>query len=252
MKLAGKVAVVTGSSRGIGKAIALALASAGADVAVVARTEAPDDRIQGTIVQTAEQIRALGRRSMPVKTDLTKDTDIDDMAARVLAEFGKVDILVNNAGINWVGNFPDTSTKRYDLIMAVNLRGIFFCTKAFLPTMLKQPAGYIMNVSAETGSIRDDLGSNSLVYSVSKAGVDRFTTGLAWELKDSNISVNSLVPGRTLTEGVRIRLGDVAGPEWTDPATWGKYAVLLATGDPRSVTGKLLTIEEMEKLFGKV
>ncbi len=249
MKLTGRVAVVTGSSRGIGKAIALAFAGAGADVAVVARTDEPDSRIPGTINETAEQIRAMGRRCLPVKTDLTQQSDIDEMAARVLSEFGRVDILVNNAGINQVSSLLETSVKRWDLVMSVNLRAPFLCTRALLPQMIKQGGGHIMNTSAESGSTYVSVENNSVCYSVSKAGVDRFTTGLAWELKDSNIAVNSLVPGYTLTEGVRIKVRDLSGHKWDDPSEWGKYAVQLAALAPGAISGKILTLGEMRKLF---
>ena len=244
MKLEGKVAVVTGASRGIGKAIALALAREGADVVVAARTEETGP-LPGTIHKTAAEIRTLGRRTLAIKTDVTKEEQVAEMASRTLEQFGRIDILVNNAGINVPDSVLDISVKRWDLIIAVNLRGIFLCTKAVLPTMVDRRSGSIINLSSILGS-RDISGS--VAYGVTKAAIERFTFGLAEEVREYNIAVNAMCPGYTDTEGIRVWAADLDRSGWQKPEMWGRYAVFLAAQDARSLTGRALTAEELDEL----
>ncbi len=251
MLLKDKVAIVTGSSRGIGKAIALVMAQAGAAVAVVARTEAEGGRLPGTIYETVKEIQARGGRALAIKTDLTKDEDIDSMVAKAVVELGRLDILVNNAGIFSAWNFVDTSPRRWDLIMNTNLRAAFLCTRAVLPHMLKQSRGSIINLSSFVAK-GARLGGASIVYSVSKAGIERFTQDLAWELRDANISVNALSPRYALTEGAKIFFPDTDTSSWQLPEMWGKYAVLVAAQDPKKFTGRILDEAEAKKEFGPV
>lgn len=245
MKLEGKVAIVTGASRGIGKAIALALAREGADVVVAARTEEETGPLPGTIHKTADEIRALGRLALAIKTDVTKEEQVGEMVRRALEEFGRIDILVNNAGITVPGTVMDMSIKRWDLTIAVNLRGTFLCTKAVLPTMMKQRSGSIINLSSILGT-RDISGN--VAYGVTKAAIERFTLGLAEEVRGYNIAVNALCPSYTDTEGLRLWAGDADGSGWQRPEMWGKYAVFLAGQDARSLTGRALYAEDFEKL----
>ena len=128
MKLSNKVAIVTGSSRGLGRAIAIGFAREGANVVVAARTEV-QGRISGTIHETAEEIKGLGQRALAVKCDVTSEDSVNDMVRRVLAQFAHVDILVNNAGIAYYIPVPDMSLKRWELVLRVNLIGTFLCTR---------------------------------------------------------------------------------------------------------------------------
>ncbi|MDD5190432.1 MAG: SDR family NAD(P)-dependent oxidoreductase, partial [Dehalococcoidales bacterium] len=149
MKLDGKVAIVTGSSRGIGKQIALTFAREGARVAIIARTEkAGESKLPGTIHQTVEEIKAFGGTAIAIRTDLTVDADIANMAQKVLETWGRVDILVNNAAANKNDTVADLSVKYWDLMMKVNLRAMFLCTKAVLPTMIAQKNGNIICMSS--------------------------------------------------------------------------------------------------------
>ena len=245
MKLEGKVAIVTGASRGIGKAIAIALATEGANVVVAARTEQEDDPLPGTIYKTADAIRSLGRKALAIRTDVTKEDEVMELAERTLKEFGVIDILVNNAGIDFPGKFLDVPIKRWDLIMAVNLRGTFLCTKAVLPTMMKKRRGNIINLSSVAGTRLILL---DLAYGVSKAAIERFTFGLAEELKEYNIAVNALCPSVTDTEGVALWMPSKDKSGWQKPEMWGRYAVFLATQDARSLTGRVLSAEELAVL----
>src|SRR3972149_10784000 len=145
--LSGQVAVVTGASRGIGRAIALEFARAGADIVVAARSsEKPPSKLPGTIEETARQVEAAGRRpsgrpsgrALAVPMDVTDEAQVQAMAQRTLDEFGRADILVNNAGISFPAPFSQTPLKRWDLALNVNLRGPIMCTQAFLPHMLER------------------------------------------------------------------------------------------------------------------
>lgn len=248
MKLQGKVAVVTGSSRGIGKAIALGFAREGADVVVAARTEAPGGPLPGTIYETADAIKALGRKALAVKTDLTVDEDIEALAQQTLAEFGRVDILVGNAAAYYRAPFLDTSLRRWDLVMRVNLRATFLLMKAMLPAMIQQKSGHIINVSPAASL---DLMPGGLVYGLAKMGTTLLSLGLAKEVQEHNIAVNSLWPGGTrATEGARVlrMLRDDA--PWVSPETMADAAVIIASADPASFTGRSVTDEEVLREAG--
>lgn len=245
MKLKGKVAIVTGASRGIGKAIAIALAEEGADVVIAARTEEEKESLPGTIHRTAQEIRARGRKALAIKTDVTREEEVEQMARRAIEEFGGIDILVNNAGIGVPGTILDVSTKRWDLIMAVNLRGTFLCTRAVLPKMVEQKRGSIINLSSILGTRVIEGG---VPYGVTKAAIERFTSGLAREVREYNIAVNALCPSYTDTEGIRRWSFDVDRSLWQKPELWGRYAVFLACQDASTLTGRSLTAEELEEL----
>jgi NAD(P)-dependent dehydrogenase (short-subunit alcohol dehydrogenase family) len=147
MKLEGKVAIITGASRGLGKAFALDFAREGADVVVAARTET-EGNIPGTINQTADEIEAIGRRALAVRCDVTKEESVEEVVKKTLDEFGRIDVLVNNAGVAWWPPITETPLKRFELVLRVNLIGAFLCVKAVLPTMIEQKRGSIINISS--------------------------------------------------------------------------------------------------------
>jgi NAD(P)-dependent dehydrogenase (short-subunit alcohol dehydrogenase family) len=243
--LQGKVALVTGASRGLGKAMALALARAGADVVVAARTTEAGGVFSGTIHETAGQVTALGRRALSIRCDVTKDDQVEAMARGALAEFGRVDILVNNAGVGFVVPVAEMPVKRWDLVLAVNLRGTVLCSKALLPGMMERRSGSIINISSV-------LARRSVpgwaAYSTSKAAIDRFTVSLAEEVKGYNIAVNSLSPAATVdTEG--LTYVTKATPEekadWATTEAMERAAVYLAGLDADTFTGQVVTDQEL-------
>ena len=149
MTLAGKVAIVTGSSRGIGKDIALAFAAAGADIVVAARSDSqPDPRLPGTIHETAQEVEAFGRRALAIKTDVTDEEQIAAMVQSTLDTFGRIDILVNNAAVLVPRGILELPTRHLDLHYRVNIKGPILCIRAVLPTMLQQGQGWIINISS--------------------------------------------------------------------------------------------------------
>jgi citronellol/citronellal dehydrogenase len=248
LELEDKVAIVTGASRGIGKAIAVELARAGASVAVVARTvEQGQSRLPGTIHDTVREIQGLGRKAIAIRCDVTQEEDVAKLVEQINREFGPVDILVNNAGITSTESFLKLKLHTWDRVMAVNLRGTVACTKAVLPQMVERKRGNIINMS----SVLANRIKYSIVYGTSKAAIERFTLGLAKELQKFNISVNALCPDFTVTEAVTTYMPDVDTSSWQLPEMWGRYTVFVATRDAQSMTGRVLTAEDVEQEIDK-
>ena len=196
-KLTDKVAIITGASRGLGKAMAIELAREGASIAVAARTvEAGRGPLPGTIHETVETIKKLGGEARAVQCDVTDENDVTAMVRQVTQHYGRIDILINNAGITTPEPFLKLTTKKWDLVIAVNLKGTFLCSQAVLPHMVEQKNGHIINLS----SVLAKTIKFSIPYGATKAAIERFTLGLAKEIKKHNIAVNALCPDFTVTE----------------------------------------------------
>jgi 3-oxoacyl-(acyl-carrier-protein) reductase len=193
MKLTGRTALVTGGSRGIGRAIALALAEEGADVAVnyVSSESAARDVVAN--------IGKMGRRGILAQADVSDFPDTFRMAQDVLKQFGHLDILVNNAGINSDKTFVKMDHASWRKVLAINLDGVFNCTKVFVDQMLAQNYGRVVNVTSVIGQIGNFGQAN---YAASKAGVAAFTKSLAKELAGKGVTVNAVAPGFIETEMV--------------------------------------------------
>ena len=192
MKLSNRVALVTGSSRGIGRATALAFAREGADVVV--NYHSRSDKAE----EVASQIRQIGRKAIAIKADVADRDAVDSMVKTAIAEFGKIDILMNNAGAIRRAEFLDTSPEDWDIQIRTNLSGAFNCTQAVAKYMVKRRYGKIINISSIMG-----LGLNitRLVgYAVSKAAIINLTKMVALELGKWGINVNCIAPGVILTE----------------------------------------------------
>ena len=188
--LARQVAVVTGGSRGIGRGVALALARAGCDVALAAR-----DR--DALAAVAKEIEGLGRAALPVPTDVRDSAQIETLRGAVLSRFGRADILINNAGLGHFGPVDELPIDQFDEMIAVNLRGAFLCTRAFVPTMKQQGGGAIVNVASVAGLVGNP---NLSGYNASKFGLMGFSEATMLELRHSNIKVIAICPGSTATE----------------------------------------------------
>ena len=251
--LAGQVAVVTGASRGIGRAIAVEFARAGADIVVAARSsEKAPSKLPGTIEETARQVEAAGRRpngrpsgrALAVPMDVTDEAQVQAMAQRTLDEFGRADILVNNAGISFPAPFSQTPLKRWDLVMNVNLRGPIMCTQAFLPHMLERGSGRIINISSYLAEV---LMPGMMSYSVSKIALEKFTQALAAELEPKSIPVNALrIEMWIATEGAQYSNPNIDYSTWEKPEAASEATLWLATRDP-SYTGQVVTIAEVRQ-----
>jgi NAD(P)-dependent dehydrogenase (short-subunit alcohol dehydrogenase family) len=187
MELAGRVALVTGASRGVGAATAVALAEAGCDVACAARsTRADPQRTPGTLDDTVARIEAAGRRALAVPTNLAAEEEVVAMVAATTAQFGRVDILVNNAAITFVGDL-DIPLRRHDLVMEVNLRAPLIAIREVVPSMKARGEGAIVNVSSVAGLFPHP---GLMSYGISKIGLERLTVDVARQLQPFGIAAN--------------------------------------------------------------
>src|SRR5579871_2143038 len=194
--LHGRVALVTGASRGIGKALAIRLAQEGADVAVASKSEESTEKLPGSIHETAAAVRALGRRALAIPTDVRDEDAIRNMIERTVAELGRIDILVNNAGAIWTRPILETPPKRFDLMMGINVRAAYIASYYALPHMVEQQWGHILNMCPR---LTNEPSPGKVAYMISKLGMARLAIGLAEEHRGDNIAANTLWP-RTIIE----------------------------------------------------
>ena len=189
--LSSKVAVITGSGQGIGKAMALRFAGEGADVVV-------SDVVPETMNTVAQEIKSMGRRSLPIKADVSNKKDVEKLAAAAIKKFKKVDILVNNAGIVRHAPILEMSEEDWDTVIDVDLKGVFLCSQAFARHMVQRKHGRIINISSIAG-----IGGSKRVsvnYAAAKAGVIALTKRFARELGKYGIAVNAIAPGFIVTD----------------------------------------------------
>jgi 3-oxoacyl-[acyl-carrier protein] reductase len=241
MKLEGRTALVTGASRGIGRAVALALAEEGADVAInyVSNETAARD--------VAEHVRKLGRRAIVAQADVGDYPDVFRMSQDILREFAHLDILVNNAGINSDKTFVKMDHASWRKVLAINLDGVFNCTKVFIDQMIKQGYGRVVNITSVIGQIGNFGQAN---YAASKAGVAAMTKSLAKELAAKNITVNAIAPGFVDTEMVqqvpeRVRnklLEQIPLRRFGATEEIGRAVVYICSSDGDYITGAELSI----------
>lgn len=239
MQLQGKIAIITGARRGIGRAIALAFAREGADCVLIARS-APDE--------LKTEIEALGRRALALAVDVSDADAVEAAVKGAVKEFGTVDILVNNAGINEDGLLIRMKTEQWQRVLDVNLSGAFYCTKAVARPMLKAEGGRIINISSVIGQMGNAGQAN---YAASKAGLFGFTKSVAKELGSRGICVNAIAPGFITTDMTaelseeskeallaQIPLGNLGEPE--DVA---QLALFLAGPGARYITGQTFNVD---------
>jgi len=242
MNLQGKVALVTGASRGIGRAIAISLAEAGADVAV---NYAGNEQ---AAIETAEAVRACGRQAITIKADVGEAQQVEDMVKQVLEQLGKLDILVNNAGITRDNLLMRMKEDEFDQVINTNLKGVFNCMKAVTRSMMKQRSGRIINISSIVGVTGNPGQTN---YVAAKAGVIGMTKSAAKELASRGITVNCVAPGFIETEMTdqlsadireqllrQIPLGRLGQPE-----DISRIVRLLASDDASYMTGQTIHID---------
>lgn len=236
-KLEGKIALVTGASRGIGRGIAIAFAAEGASVIVNATTLKAAEVVAG-------KIKTAGGEALPVRANVSKVKDVKVMIDKALRNFGRIDILVNNAGICPLGRIIDTSVELWDRVIAVNLKGVFLCTKYVLPSMMKRRYGRIINIASQLGYI----GAPECVpYSASKGGVIAFTRALAREVAP-HITVNAIAPGPIETDMLKAlsrkwrkwKLAQLPLRRFGEIEDVVPSAVFLASDDSNYYTGQTL------------
>jgi len=239
--LSGRVALVTGASRGIGKALAVRLAREGANIAIASKSEQSTERLPGSIHETADEIRALGRRALAVATDVRDEEAIRRMIERTIEEFGRLDILVNNAGAIWLQPVLNTPAKRFDLVMGVNVRAAYLACYYALPHMVKQQWGHILNMCPRL-SVKPSPGK--VAYMISKLGMAYVALGVAAEHAADNIAGNTLWP-RTIIESQASINWNMAGrDQWRTPEILCDASMAIFGQEPRTSTGHQWIDEE--------
>ncbi len=229
-RLAGKISIVTGSSSGIGKAIALQFSEEGARVVVAARRKALCDR-------TVKQIREKGGDAIAIQTDVADEVQAARLIAETVKRFGRLDILVNNAGIGGGGRIAETTTKTFDEVMNTNLRGTFFCCRAGFRQMKKNGGGTIINMSSVAG-IQAWAGTST--YSASKHGIMALTKALADEGRPYKIKVSAICPGGVADSLVDASPDEIARSEQISPYDIAETAVYLASLGPYAVVHQVI------------
>jgi len=226
VNLSGKTAIVTGGARGIGKAIALALARAGSNIVIADLLEKDSPSLPGTIYKTSEEIKDLGGKVLPIRCDVMAAGEVENMVEKAMNTYGAIDILVNNAGVFNGASFLETEISVFCNVWQVNVLGPFLCTRAVLPLMIPGKSGSIVNISSP---LAHSTTPGLCVYSTSKAALDRMMLKLATEVAEHNIAVNLLYPPEIRSEG----LIAILPPNYVDrlpPPINSRSASCLASG----------------------
>lgn len=248
MSLEGRVAVITGSSRGLGKATAIALAEAGADVVVVGRTEQEGGPIAGTIHETARAIEELGRKALAVRCDISNEEDVEALKNKVMETFGHADILVNNAAFLFGAPFAQTPLRRFDLAWKVNTRAFFLSCQAFLPSMIENKWGHVISIAPPAST---NIGPGNVAYMVSKQAISLMTIGASKEVVENNVAMNCLWPeGRRTSEGMVFAFKNVDKSDWLTPRVMADAVLAVVQKEPQSFTGNTITDMEMLRREG--
>jgi citronellol/citronellal dehydrogenase len=247
MKFAGRVAMVTGASRGVGKALALRLAAEGCDVVVAAKTVAPDPKLPGTIHETVREIEALGRRALAAEMDVRDDVAVERVVKQALEHFGQIDFLVNNAGALYWRSVAETEMKRFDLVMGVNARGAFACTRHALPSMLARKFGHILMLSPP---VDPRAGAGKVAYALSKFGMTLVAQGVAEEVKGKGVAANALWPATMIESQATIRWGLGDRTLWRTPEIVADAVVAIFAKPPDTMTGQALIDEDFLRAEG--
>jgi citronellol/citronellal dehydrogenase len=237
----GRVAIITGASRGIGRALALGLAKAGWHIVVAAKSTTSTEKLPGSIYTVAAEVEALGVGALPVQIDVRDEAQIEALAARTQERFGRIDLLVNNAGaLHWAG-LLQTPAKRFDLVLGVNARAAFLCSRAVLPAMIKQGRGHIINLSPPLDLA---LVPGRIAYAISKLGMTLLSYGLAEEARAHNVAVNSLWPVTIIESQASINWGLGTPAQWRKPDILVDCVLRLVEKEPAALTGQALLDED--------
>lgn len=253
--LKGKTLFITGSSRGIGKAVALRAAKDGANIAVVAKTTEPHSKLPGTIYQTVEEIKAIGGKAIAIPVDVRFEEQILSAVDETIKHFGGIDILVNNASAIYLSDSLHLSSKQYDLMHSVNVRGTFLCSQACIPHLKKAANPHILNMSPplnlKTTYIQEHAG-----YTVTKYGMSMCVLGMAAEFSREGIAVNALWPKTVINTSALQAL--IADPEQLmetqkrcrQPSIVADAAYYILTQPSRQFTGRFLIDEDVLRESG--
>ncbi|MFG6492888.1 SDR family oxidoreductase [Microbacterium sp. P03] len=244
--LAGKTILMSGGSRGIGLAIALRAAADGANIALLAKTDTPHPRLEGTIHTAAQQIRDAGGQALAIVGDVRNDDDITEAVLKTQGEFGGIDVVVNNASVIDLSGSLELSAKKYDLMQGVNVRGTFMLSRAAVPMLRDSVNPHILSLSPPLNLSPKWLGAHT-GYTLAKYGMTMATLGLAAEFADDGIAANTLWPRTTIaTAAVQNVLGgDRLMKASRTPAVYADAAYEVMLKPARSYTGQTLVVEDV-------
>ena len=249
--LAGKTILMSGGSRGIGLAIALRAAADGANIALLAKTDTPHPKLEGTIHTAAEQIRAAGGRALPILGDVRDDESVTEAVLKTQGEFGGIDIVVNNASVIDLSGSLDLAAKKYDLMQDVNVRGTFMLSRAAVPVLKDAPNPHILSLSPPLNITPRWLGAHT-GYTLAKYGMTMATLGLAAEFAKDGIAANTLWPRTTIaTAAVQFALGgDRMMKASRTPQVYADAAYAVLAQPARDYSGQTLIVEDVLEAAG--
>ena len=251
MSLAGKTILMSGGSRGIGLAIALRAAADGANIAMLAKTDTPHPKLEGTVHSAADAIRAAGGQALPIVGDVRDDAQVTEAVLKTQGEFGGIDIVINNASVIDLSRSLDLAAKKYDLMQDVNVRGTFMLSRAAVPVLRESANPHILSLSPPLNLSPKWLGAHT-GYTLAKYGMTMATLGIAAEFADDGIAANTLWPRTTIaTAAVQNLLGGdrvMAASRTADIYADAAYAVI--TKPAREYTGQTLIVEDVLEADG--
>jgi citronellol/citronellal dehydrogenase len=244
--LAGKTILLSGGSRGIGLAIALRAARDGANIALLAKTDTPHPKLEGTVHTAAAQIRAAGGRALPIVGDVRNDSDIAQAVLTTRGEFGGIDIVVNNASVIDLSGSLELAAKKYDLMQDVNVRGTYMLSRAAIPVLRDAENPHILSLSPPLNLSPRWLGAHT-GYTLAKYGMTMATLGIAAEFAEAGIAANTLWPRTTIaTAAVQFALGGERMMRASrTPEIYADAAYQVLTQPSRSYTGQSLIVEDV-------
>ena len=252
----GRVALVTGASRGLGKAIAKRFASEGATVAITARTMDPDPKYQGSLRQTCEEINDLGGKAIAVQADLSNSQDRERLFAEVVEKIGAPDILVNNAAVTFLRPLDEFPEKRARLMIEMHMIAPLHLTQLAIPAMRERGRGWVLNLTSVGGDLPPgppfsgfDQSAGFGMYGTVKAGMNRMTKSLAAELYGDGIAINAAAPSNPVATPGAGTL-DLAKTDTEDIELITETVFALCTGDPKTMTGRIAHTQEFLREIG--
>lgn len=243
--LEGKTVFITGASRGIGRAIALRCARDGANVVIAAKSTAKHPRLPGTIHSVAEEVDAAGGQALALKLDVRDESGAEEACTRAAERFGGLDILVNNAGYISLTPLEKTDLKRFDLMMGINVRGAYACTRAAMPHLLKAANPHVLNLSPPI-SIEPRWFAGHAPYTISKYGMSMLVLGLAEEYRERGVAFNALWPRTTIaTAAIEVHFPEEILRASRKPEIMADAAHAILCRPARECTGRLMLDEEV-------
>lgn len=247
--LAGKTLFITGASRGIGRAIALAAARQGANIAIAAKSAVPNPKLPGTIHSVAEEVRAAGGQALPLRCDIRDEDEVNAAIAATVDAFGGLDALINNASAIWLAGLEGTPMKRFDLMQQVNARGSYLCAKAALPALRQSANPHVLSL-APPPSLDPRWWGPHTAYTLAKMGMSFVTLGLAAELGAEGIAVNALWPKTIIATDALNMIPGIDPARCRRPEIVADAACHVLLRDARQTSGQFFLDEDVLRAAG--